>query len=84
MDEIDETELVTGLQGGTVINGERNGAKRAVPGTLLRKCCHESTAQADPRGLRLNNTVIIGYLDLAGFTVPFPLHFDACEFEMPP
>jgi hypothetical protein len=84
MDEIDEAELVNALRSGAVVAGAVDGVKRAVQGDLLRRCCREVRGHIEPRALRLSNAVIIGCLDLTGLTVPFPLHFDGCEFEAAP
>jgi hypothetical protein len=84
MDEIDEAELISGCQSGVLVDGAMDGVKRAVQAALLRKCCHELKDQIDPRGLRLNNAVVVGCLDLAGLEVPFPLRFDGCEFDSAP
>ena len=81
MNKIDETELLSALHSGRPVDGDLNGAKRAVSAAALRRCCHELKDQVDPRGLQLTNTVIAGRLDLAGLTVPFPLRFDGCEFD---
>jgi hypothetical protein len=84
MDEIDEAELISAAQRGSVLDAAADGAKRAVPAALLRRCCHELKDQVDPRGLRLASAVVTGRLDLAGLAVPFPLRFDGCEFEAAP
>jgi hypothetical protein len=84
VDEIDETELLGALHSGRAVDGDLDGAKRAVSAAVLRSCCYEFRDQVDPRGLRLTNTVIAGELDLAGLTVPFPLRFHGCEFDSAP
>ena len=84
MDEIDETELIDALKNGTAAGGMKGGAKRGVKAALLRKCCRELKDQVDPRGMRLRGVVVLGCLDLAGLTVPFPLGFDACGFDSAP
>jgi hypothetical protein len=88
VDDIDEAELLSALRDGLAIDGaapgDVAGAKRTVPAAVLRRCCHELKDQVDPRGLRLANAVITGHLDLAGLTVPFPLRFEACEFDSAP
>jgi hypothetical protein len=84
MDEIDEDEFINAVQNGAVVDGAMNGVHCAVPAALLRKCCHELKDQIDPRGLRLNNAVVVGCLDLTGLAVPFPLRFDGCEFDSAP
>jgi hypothetical protein len=84
MNEIDEPELVDALRVGTVVDGASDGVLRAVPAALLRRFCHDLKDQVDPRGLRLSSAVIVGCLDLAGLAVPFPLHFDGCEFDSVP
>jgi hypothetical protein len=89
MDEIDETELISALRAGNVVQGAAvqgaaGGGRRSVPAELLRRCCHQLSEQVDPRGLRLTNIVVTGSLDLAGLTVPFPLRFDGCEFDTAP
>src|SRR5437763_11439604 len=49
-----------------------------------RLCCADAVMnlkdQIDPRGLRLTNAIVVGCLDLAGLSVPFPLRFGGCEF----
>jgi hypothetical protein len=82
--EIDEAELLRALRAGQPVDGGEPGARRTVQAALLRRCCHELKDQVDPRGLRLCNAVITGSLDLAGLTVPFPLRFEACEFDSAP
>jgi hypothetical protein len=84
MDEIDESELIKALQSGAVVDGAKNGVRRTVEAAVLRKCCHELKHQVDPRGLRVNNAVVVGCLDLAGLEVPFPLRLDGCEFDSAP
>ncbi len=84
MGEIDEAELTRAGQRGAVVEGMAGDGKRAVSGALLRRCCHELKDQIDPRGLRLNNAVVTGALDLAGLVVPFPLRFEGCEFDAAP
>ncbi|HEY5985575.1 MAG TPA: hypothetical protein VIV12_04215 [Streptosporangiaceae bacterium] len=84
MDEIDEYELITAGRSGAAVKGALADRKRAVQADLLRKCCHELKDHIDPRGLRLNNAIIVGRLDLTGLAVPFPLRFDGCEFDSAP
>ena len=84
MDEIGEDELISAGQSGAVLDGMKDGAKRAVPAAVLRNCCHDLKDQVDPRGLRLANARVTGCLDLTGMAVPFPLRFDSCEFDAAP
>ena len=84
MGEIDEAELLSAGQRGTVLDGAADGRKRIVQAALLRRCCHELKDQVDARGLRLANAVVTGELDLTGLMVPFPLRFDGCEFDAAP
>ena len=84
MDEIDEVELLSAFREGVAIEGSPTSAKRVVSAAVLRRCCHELRDQIDPRGLQLKNVAIVGRLDLAGLTVPFPLRFDGCEFDYAP
>jgi hypothetical protein len=84
MDEIAETELVGALRAGSVVHGTADGVRRSVPADLLRTCCHELQDQVDPRGMRLSKVHVTGALDLAGLTVPFPLRFDGCWFDVAP
>ncbi len=84
MDEIAETELVGALRGGSVVHGTTGGLQRSVSAELLRTCCHQLRDQVDPRGMRLTKVHVTGALDLAGLTVPFPLRFDGCEFDVAP
>jgi hypothetical protein len=84
MGEIEEAELTGPARGGDVVEGAVEGRKRVVQAALLRRCCHELKDQIDPRGLRLTSAVVAGCLDLTGLKVPFPLHFEACEFDSAP
>jgi hypothetical protein len=84
MDEIAETELVGALRAGNVVHGTASGLQRSVAAELLRACCHELRDQVDPRGMRLTKVHVTGALDLAGLSVPFPLRFDGCEFDVAP
>ena len=81
MNEIDEAELLSAARSGTVVDAAADGRKRAVQAALLRRCCRELKDQIDPHGLRLNNAIVVGCLDLAGLAVPFPLRFEGCEFD---
>jgi hypothetical protein len=84
VDEIDEAELISAYQNGAVVGGSLAGRKRVVQADLLRRCCREFKDQIDPRGLRLNNAVVAGRLDLSGLTVPFPIRLEECEFDSAP
>jgi uncharacterized protein YjbI with pentapeptide repeats len=84
VDEIDEAELISVCQSGAVVDGALGSEKRVLQATVLRKCCLELKDQIDSRGLRLNNAVVAGCLDLAGLAVPFPVRFDGCEFDSAP
>jgi hypothetical protein len=84
MGEIEEAELASAGRSGAVVDGAVDGMKRTVQAALLRNCCRELKDQIDPRGLRLNNAVVAGCLDLTGLAVPFPLRFDGCEFDSAP
>jgi hypothetical protein len=81
MSDIDEAELLGAGRSGTVADAATDGEKRTVQAALLRRCCYELKDQIDPRGLRLTNAIVVGCLDLAGLSVPFPLRFDGCEFD---
>ena len=84
MDEIGEAELSSAGRNGAIFDGSKEGQKRVVQAALLRKCCLKLRDQIDPRGLRLNNAIVDGLLDLSGMTVPFPLRFHGCEFVSAP
>ena len=84
MGEIDEAELTRAGQHGAVVEGMAEDGKRTVSGALLRRCCHELKDQIDARGLRLNNAIVTGALDLTGLVIPFPLRFEGCEFDTAP
>ena len=84
MDEIGPAELADAWRRGAVVDGMAGGRERIVQADLLRDCCHGLKDRIDPRGLRLSNTIVTGHLDLTGLVVPFPLRFDACEFDAPP
>src|SRR5258706_3123655 len=80
MGMVGEAELLNACRHGRVLDC----ARRTVKATLVRRLCHELKDQIDPRGLHLRNAIILGCLDLAGLTVPFPLRFDKCKFHKPP
>src|SRR5271166_3999041 len=84
MNEIDEAELAGAWQRGAAVDGIDGGRKRTVRADLLRNCCYELADRIDPRGLRLNNAIVTGGLDLTGLVVPFPLRFEGCEFDTAP
>jgi hypothetical protein len=84
VDEIDEVELLSSFRRGVAIEGSPTSVKPGVSAAVLRQYCHELRDQIDPRGLQLKNVAIVGRLDLAGLTVPFPLRFDGCEFDSAP
>lgn len=84
MDEIGEAELLSAGKSGVIADATMDGGKRPLRAGVLRRCCHELKEEIDPRGLRLNNAVVAGCLDLAGLTVPFPLRFEGCEFDSAP
>jgi hypothetical protein len=81
MEEIEEAEVVTACSSGAVISGPAGVRKRTVKAAVLRRCCHRLRERIDPRGLRLRNVTVVGQLDLSGLSVPFPLHFEGCEFD---
>lgn len=80
MEQADESELVQAGQTGQLLDGTGSRAQ-TIHADLLRKGCLELKEQMDPRGIRLKGLTVVGRLDLAGLAVPFPLHFNECEFE---
>jgi hypothetical protein len=84
MADVPEGELLEACQQGRVLDCADGGIRRAVDAALLRHCCHSLQAQVDPRGMRLQNAMIVGCLDLAGLDVPFPVRFEGCEFDTAP
>lgn len=77
---VGESELAAACREGRVLDCAENGARRSVDAAAIRRCC-QAKADIDPRGLRLRNAVIAGSVDLAGLDLPFPLRFEACEFD---
>jgi uncharacterized protein YjbI with pentapeptide repeats len=82
--EIEAAELMGALQAGDVIDGASDGARRVVQAGLLRDCLREGQTQASPSGLRIDNVMVAGCLNLTGLAVPFPLQFRACAFDRAP
>ena len=80
MDVIREAELVECVVAGRALDG---GGPRLVAAGLLRRLCHQLRDQVDPRGIRIKNAMVSGRLDIAGLEIPFPLRFEACEFDAP-
>lgn len=83
MDEVSEAELLECAADGRVLDGDDGGIRRLVDAGLLRRLCYQLKDQVDPRGIRLKNARVSGQLDIAGLDIPFPLRFEACEFDMP-
>lgn len=84
MDVLDEAELLRAWRAGRVLDCADGDSRRTAAAAALRRCCRELKDQIEPRGIRLQNAVVAGQLELAGFEVPFPLRFDGCEFESAP
>ncbi len=80
MAEVGQAELLDACREGRVLECSEGGTRRSVSADLLRRCCRGLKDQVDPRGIRLHEAVVTGYLDLTGMDVPFPLRFDGCEF----
>lgn len=83
MPEVDEDEILAASAAGRVVDCSRPGAHGRIDADLIRRCCHRLRDDVDPRGLRLKNASVSGGLDLAGLAVPFPVRFDACDFDSP-
>jgi hypothetical protein len=81
--EISEAELLECAAAGLALDGGDGGARRLVAAGLLRRLCCQLKDQVDPRGIRLKNARVSGELDIAGLDIPFPLRFEACEFDVP-
>jgi hypothetical protein len=77
--EVVEAELLDACRAGRVLDCAAGGKQRRVAASLVRQCCMLQT-EIDPRGIRLQNALIDGALDLTGLEVPFPLRFDRCVF----
>jgi hypothetical protein len=80
MDEVGENELFAACRDGRQLDCLSAGGPRAVGADIIRRC-FISSSDIDPRGLRLRNAVVVGTLDLAGLTVPFPIRFESCRFD---
>lgn len=80
MDEVSEAELLECVAAGRDLDG---GGRQVVDAGLLRRLCLQLRDKVDPRGVRLRNATVSGQLDVAGLDVPFPLRFEACEFDAP-
>src|SRR5215467_862164 len=84
MDIVTEAEFLIAASAGRAVEcGGSNSTRRPVEAALLRRCCRELKDRIDPRGIRLQDALIVGSVDLAGLDVPFPLRFDGCEFGSP-
>src|SRR5215471_14412528 len=84
MDIVSEAEFLIAASAGRAVEcGGSNSTRRPVEAALLRRCCRELKDRIDPRGIRLQDALIVGSVDLAGLDVPFPLRFDGCEFSSP-
>jgi hypothetical protein len=83
VNEVSEDELLECATAGRVLDGHGGGTRRLVAAGLLRRLCLQLKDRVDPRGIQLRNTVVSGQFDIAGLDIPFPLRFDACEFDAP-
>jgi hypothetical protein len=84
VDEVSEAELLECVGAGRMMDcANGGGARRVVAAELVRRLCRQLADQVDPRGIRMKNALVAGELDIAGLDIPFPLRFEACEFESP-
>jgi hypothetical protein len=83
VDEVEEVELLSALEAGTVLDCSDGSGRRRLDAAMLRRCCRAFKDQVDPHGIRLRNAAVSGPLDLAGLNVPFPLRFEECSFDSP-
>lgn len=81
MQPVAEAEVLAAASAGQVLDCLDADSRRTLDAAILRRCCLELREQIDPRGMRLRNAVITGHVDLAGLELPFPLRFEACDFD---
>jgi hypothetical protein len=80
---IDETRIIEAARAGRLLGCSVNGQPGTVDAVLLRSLCREHRHEVDDRGIRLRNASIPDPLDLAGVTVPFPIHLESSRLENP-
>ena len=82
--DVDESELARACRAGAVLDCADGDGRRTISARLLRRFCLKRKGRVDPHGIRIRNATVAGTLDLAGVEVPFPLRFEACEFDSAP
>jgi hypothetical protein len=83
VDEVSEIDLLECAAAGRILDGQVGGSRRLVTAGLLRRLCLQLKDRVDPRGIQLRNAMVAGQLDISALDIPFPLRFDACEFDAP-
>lgn len=81
MQPVAEAEVLAAASAGEVLDCLEADLRRPLDAAILRRCCLELRERIDPRGVRLRNAAITGPVDLAGLDLPFPLRFEACDFD---
>src|SRR5215469_2314279 len=81
---MDESALIAAAMAGRLLDCGDDSGPGVVSSAVLRRICRDGQDSIDPRGIRLQNAVLTGTLELSGLRVPFPLSFNNCQFEMPP
>jgi hypothetical protein len=89
--------LVPTLAGRASVSGRRlraaardgvvldTGSRRPrLAGALVRDLLLRHPHDIDPHGIRVRGAHVTGSLDLAAMTVPVPVEFDDCVFDLPP
>lgn len=80
---MDESALIAAARAGRLVDCGDDAGPGVVDSDVVRRICRTESAAIDPRGLRLQNAVLTGTLDLSGMRVSFPLSFNNCQFDMP-
>lgn len=83
MTEVGEAEILEACRVGAVLECGDGSGRRPVDAGLLRRYCDDLSAQVHRHGVRLRQADIVGFLDLSGLDVGFPLVFEDCEFDSP-
>lgn len=84
MSMIQESMVRRAARAGEIIDGRDGDVRSTIDAALIRRHCMEFAAETDPRGLRIRGALVVGHLELAAVTAPFPVIFEDCEFEQPP
>ena len=83
MTEVSEAEILDACRVGAVLECGDGSGRRPVDAARLRRYCDDLSGQVHRHGVQLRRADVVGFLDLSGLDIGFPLVFEDCEFDSP-